>query len=377
MRIAELELIPLTGGTVDGGWIQDLEAEENLHTLVQVTSEDGLVGMGSCFTSGKLVEGAVELLWPMLKEQSAVEPERVSDTLRESTFWQGRGGAVEHAISGIDIALWDLMGQACGQPVSRLLGGNFRSRIRPYGSILFDEPDALRDTLEETVGRGFRAIKLGWRPFGRRDRRTDELLVRTARETVGEEVALMVDAGGSEQFWPHGVNWARETARMLADYRIEWFEEPLAPDDIEGFTELTRTSPVAIAGGEVLTRRQAFLPWIERRAVDIIQPDTTKNGGLSESRRIAQWAYDHNVQFVSHGWNTAVGLAADLQLAAAIPVARYVEYLTPCAYIEDLLDRPFEIDSDGYLAIPTEPGLGRRLDPERVGRYAGPRRVFR
>lgn len=377
MRIAELELIPLTGGTVDGGWIQDLAAEENLHTLVQVTSEDGLVGMGSCFTSGKLVEGAVELLWPMLKEQSAVEPERVSDTLRESTFWQGRGGAVEHAISGIDIALWDLMGQACGQPVSRLLGGNFRSRIRPYGSILFDEPDALRDTLEETVGRGFRAIKLGWRPFGRRDRRTDELLVRTARETVGEEVALMVDAGGSEQFWPHGVNWARETARMLADYRIEWFEEPLAPDDIEGFTELTRTSPVAIAGGEVLTRRQAFLPWIERRAVDIIQPDTTKNGGLSESRRIAQWAYDHNVQFVSHGWNTAVGLAADLQLAAAIPVARYVEYLTPCAYIEDLLDRPFEIDSDGYLAIPTEPGLGRRLDPERVGRYAGPRRVFR
>ncbi|HCK53174.1 MAG TPA: mandelate racemase [Planctomycetaceae bacterium] len=377
MRIVELELTALTGATVDGGWPQDLAAEENLHTLVRLKSEDGLVGMGSCFTSGKLVEGAVELLWPLLKGESAVEPERVSDTLRESTFWQGRGGSVEHAISGIDIALWDLMGQACGQPVSRLLGGVYRDRIKPYGSMLFDEPEPLREALEATVARGFRAIKLGWRPFGRRDHRTDELLVRTARETVGEDVSLMVDAGGSEQFWPHGVNWAKRTARMLAEYGVEWFEEPLPPDDIDGYAELTRSSPLPIAGGEVLTRRQAFLPWISRRAVDIIQPDTTKNGGLTESRRIAGWAYDHNVQMVSHGWNTAVGLAADLQLAAAIPVALFVEYLTPCAYIEDLLDRPFELDEEGFLEIPSEPGLGRCLDPERVARYTASERVFR
>ena len=377
MRIVELKLTALTGATVDGGWPQDLEAEENLHTLVRVKSEDGLVGMGSCFTSGKLVEGSLELLWPSLKGQSAVEPERVTDTLRESTFWQGRGGAVEHAISGIDIALWDLMGQACSQPVSRLLGGIYRDRIKPYGSMLFDEPEPLRDSLLATVARGFRAIKLGWRPFGRRDHRTDELLVRTARETVGDDVELMVDAGGSEQFWPHGVSWAKRTARMLADYGIVWFEEPLPPDDIEGYIELTRSSPVPIAGGEVLTRRQSFLPWISRRAVDIIQPDTTKNGGLSESRRIAGWAYDHNVQLVSHGWNTAVGLAADLQLAAAIPTARYVEYLTPCAYIEDLLDRPFELDADGFLEIPSEPGLGRSLDPDRLARYTAWERVFR
>ena len=377
MRIVELELTALTGATVDGGWPQDLEAEENLHTLVRVKSEDGLVGMGSCFTSGKLVEGSLELLWPSLKGQSAVEPERVTDTLRESTFWQGRGGAVEHAISGIDIALWDLMGQACSQPVSRLLGGIYRDRIKPYGSMLFDEPEPLRDSLQATVARGFRAIKLGWRPFGRRDHHTDELLVRTARETVGDDVELMVDAGGSEQFWPHGVSWATRTARMLADYGIVWFEEPLPPDDIEGYIELTRSSPVPIAGGEVLTRRQSFLPWISRRAVDIIQPDTTKNGGLSESRRIAGWAYDHNVQLVSHGWNTAVGLAADLQLAAAIPTARYVEYLTPCAYIEDLLDRPFELDADGLLEIPSEPGLGRSLDPDRLARYTAWERVFR
>jgi L-alanine-DL-glutamate epimerase-like enolase superfamily enzyme len=277
---------------------------------------------------------------------------------------------VTHAISGIDIALWDLFGKLCGQPVSRLLGGNYRQRIKPYGSILFDEPDALKRTLQATVGRGFRAIKMGWRPFGRRDRKFDELLVRTARKTVGDEVELMVDAGGSEQFWPHGVNWARETAKMLADYGIVWFEEPLPPDDIDGYVELTRVSPVPIATGEVLTRRQSFLPWIERRAVDIIQPDCTKNGGLSESRKIGWWAFDHNIVMVSHGWNTAIGLAADLQLAAAMPVARYVEYLTPCAYIENLCTEPFVLDGEGFLQIPDRPGLGVELDREKVRRFA-------
>lgn len=377
MKIVAVDVCPLTGATVDGGWPQGHEPQENLHTLLVVRTDEGLVGHGSCFTSGRLVTGAVELLWPLLKGQSAVEPERVSETLRQSSFWQGRGGSVEHAISGLDIALWDLMGQACGQPVSRLLGGDYRHAIKPYGSILFDEPDALRRTLESVVARGFRAIKLGWRPFGRRDRKFDELLVRTARSTVGDAVEIMVDAGGSEQFWPHGLNWARNTAAMLANYDITWFEEPLPPDDLEGYAELTRTSPVPIAGGEVLTRRQAFLPWIERRAVDILQPDCTKNGGLSESRRIAWAAYDHNVQVVPHGWNTAVGLAADLQFSAAIPVARYVEYLTPCAYIDELTAEPFRLDPDGCLAIPSSPGLGLTIDPGKLRRFSPEPITFR
>jgi L-alanine-DL-glutamate epimerase-like enolase superfamily enzyme len=284
---------------------------------------------------------------------------------------------VEHAVSGIDIALWDLMGKACRQPVSRLLGGNYRENIKPYGSILFDEPERLRRTLESVVERGFKAIKLGWRPFGRRNATFDELLVRTARSAVGDHVELMVDAGGSEQFWPHGTNWARNTASMLANYGIVWFEEPLPPDDLEGYIALTRVSPVPIAGGEVLTRRQAFQPWIERRAVDILQPDCTKNGGLSESRRIAWLASDHNVQVVPHGWNTAVGLAADLQFSAAIPVARYVEYLTPSAYMDELTTEPFRLDAEGCLTIPSGPGLGITIDPDKLKRFCPERVTFR
>ncbi len=249
MKIVGVDVWPLTGGTVDGGWPQGHEPQEDLHTLVSVRTDSGLTGWGSCFTSGSLIAGSIQLLWPLLKGQPGNEPERVSEMLHQSTFWQGRGGAVTHAVSGLDIALWDLMGQACGQSVSRLLGGNYRDRIRPYGSILFDEPDLLASRLEVVVSQGFRSIKMGWRPFGRRDGKFDELLIRTARETVGADVELMVDAGGSEQFWPHGPQWAKETARMLAEYGIVWFEEALPPDDIDGFVELTRSSAVAISGG--------------------------------------------------------------------------------------------------------------------------------
>ncbi|HET7560356.1 MAG TPA: enolase C-terminal domain-like protein, partial [Limnochordia bacterium] len=179
----------------------------------------------------------------------------------------------------------------------------------------------------------------------------------------------MVDAGGSEQFWPHGYKWALETARMLADYDVVWFEEALPPDDIEGYIKLREHAPLLIASGEVLTRRQSFQPWIERGALDIVQPDCSKVGGLSEARRIGRLAYDHNLLMVTHGWNNAVGLAADLQLAAAMPVARWVEYLTPSAYIEEIVAEPFELDDEGYLKIPQRPGLGVELDLERIERF--------
>jgi len=366
MKIVDIKTIGLANRTPQTGWSHEVDPEENMHTLVQVVTDEGLIGLGSAFTSKALVDGALRLLRPWLIGECAIEPERVAEKLHQMSFWQGRGGAVTHAISAIDIALWDILGQVCGQPVGRLLGGCYRDRIKPYGSILFDEPAQLRDRLQEVVAQGFRAIKLGWRPFGRRDRATDELLVKTARETVGAEVELMVDAGGSEQFWPHSYKWAWETARMLADYQIVWFEEPLPPDDIEGYITLRRQSPVPIATGEVLTRRQHFIPWIEKGAVDIIQPDCTKVGGLSEARRIGWYAYDHNILMVNHGWNTAIGLAADLHLAAAMPTARWVEYLVGSPYIDGIMAEPFQLDADGMLAIPQSPGLGIQLDEDKL-----------
>ena len=156
---------------------------------------------------------------------------------------------------------------------------------------------------------------------------------------------------------------------MLAAYDVVWFEEALPPDDLEGYVELRRHAPLPISTGEVLTRRQSFRPFLERRAVDIIQPDCTKCGGLTEALRIGWMASDHNVLLVPHGWNTAIGLAADLQLAAAMPVARYVEYLTPSPYLEDLITEPFRPDAEGYLTVPERPGLGIELNRDFLKRY--------
>jgi L-alanine-DL-glutamate epimerase-like enolase superfamily enzyme len=369
MKIVDIRLTGLRGGTVQGGWANELKADDDLHTIVEVLTDDGLVGVGSVYTSKALTQAAVQLIKPIFIGERAEEPMRVSEKLRQSFFWQGRGGAVEHALSGIDIALWDLFGQICKQPVARLMGGCYRDKIKPYGSLLFDEPAPLREKLQAATARGFKALKLGWRPFGRRDAKTDEKLIETARTTVGKDVEIMVDAGGSEQFWPHGYKWALETAKMLAKYDVAWFEEALPPDDVDGFVELRRHSPVPITTGEVLTRRQSFWPLIQRHAVDIVQPDVTKCGGLTEGFHIGWMAYEHNVLMVPHGWNTAIGLAADLQLVAAMPNARYVEFMTPSPYIDELIIEPFKPDAEGYLRIPTKPGLGVQLNRESLKKY--------
>ena len=370
MKITAVRTIPLGGATHDHGWPGGTDPGVQYNTLIEVVAEEELVGIGSCYTTRALVEGSLELLSPHLLGESALEPERVSEKLRQAMFWLGRGGSVEHTISGIDIALWDLWGKALGQPVSRLLGGNYRDRIKPYASMLFEEPGLLREKIQEQLERGFRAIKLGWRPFGRVSRQYDELLMKTARDTVGPDVELMVDAGGSEQFWPHGVCWARETAKMLGEYGVTWFEEALRPDDVEGFWELRQNSPVLIATGEVLTRRQSFQPFLTRRALDIIQPDVTKCGGLSEARKLGWMAYDHGVMLVPHGWNTAIGVAADLALTAALPVAKWIEFQTGVPYIEQIITESFTLDADGLLRVPTGPGLGITLNRDAIARFS-------
>ena len=372
MIITEIRTTALMGETPKSGWEAETAPTENLHTLLEIETDGGITGSGSCYTSKALVDGAIALLRPKLIGAPATEPESLAESLHQSTFWQGRGGSVTHAISGLDIALWDILGKVTGQPIGRLLGGYYREKIKPYGSLLFKADEStFRQTLEDTVSRGFKALKLGWGPFGRVDNKTDETLVKTARDTVGDDVEIMVDAGGSDQFWPHGYKWALETAKMLVDYNIVWFEEALPPDDIEGHIRLREHAPVPIAGGEVLTRRQSFAPWIERGALDIVQPDATKVGGISEVRKILWSAYDHNILLVTHGLNTAVGLAADLHLAAAHPTARWVEYITPSPYIEHILTEPFELDEDGLLTIPTGPGLGIELDHNKVRQFSG------
>jgi L-alanine-DL-glutamate epimerase-like enolase superfamily enzyme len=359
----------LRGQTPEGGWSNELQPEDCVHTIIAVITADG-IGWGSVFTSEALVKASLEILRPLLIGENALEPERVSEKLHQNTFWLGRGGAITHTISGIDIALWDLLGKASGLPVSQLLGGRYRERVRPYASLLMREPEQMEGELMPVKAQGFKAFKIGWGPFGRKSNAVDEAIVRAAREAVGEDSLLMVDAGGSDAHWQGGYKWALRAADMLADYDVFWFEEPLNPDALEDFVALRRAASVTIAGGEVLTRRQSFQPWLTAGAFDIVQPDVTKCGGLSEQRRIAQMAVDNGVRFIPHGWNTTVGLASDLQIASAFAGTDLVEYLTGSPFIDDLCAGGWKLDADGMLAIPDKPGLGIDLNLDALAEFS-------
>jgi D-galactarolactone cycloisomerase len=370
-KITAIKAAGLRGSTPEGGWANEIKSDDCIHTLIAVYTDQGITGWGSSFTNDLLVEGALRILEPLLIGENALEPERVTEKLHANTFWMGRGGSVTHAISGINIALWDILGKATGQPVSRLLGGRYRERVLPYASLLMQEPQPLAEHLHAVQAQGFRAFKIGWGPFGRRSNLLDEQIVRAAREAVSDDALLMVDAGASDAFWPQGYKWALRTADMLVDYGVKWFEEPLPPDNLADYVLLRSNARVPIAGGEVLTRRQSFIPWIQKGAFDIVQPDVTKVGGISEERRIAWMAHDHGVQFVPHGWNTALGLASDLHLASACPGSDLVEYLTGSPFIDDIVEVPWKLDSDGMLPVPSGPGLGISINLDKVEKYSG------
>lgn len=376
MKIHDIRAVGLRGASPEGGWSEEITEEQCVHTLVAVYTDEGVTGYGSVFTNDALVKGALGVLEPLFRGENALEPERVSEKLHQNTFWMGHGGSITHTIGGIDIALWDILGKVTGQPIGRLLGGRYRERVRPYASILMEKPKPLAERILQLKERGFQAFKIGWGPFGRQDSyRMDEDIVRAARDAVGGDGWLMVDAGASDAYWPNGYKWALRTADMLAEYDVTWFEEPIKPDALDDYVALRRAAPLPIAGGEVLTRRQSFQPWLEAGAFDIVQPDVTKCGGISEERRIGWMAQEHGIRFIPHGWNTAVGLTADLQLASAFADTIWVEYIVGSPYVDELVTGGWQLDADGMLAIPSAPGLGVTLDMDAVARYTGGERL--
>ena len=360
MRITNVEVFPL------GKPYPEFQG-----ALVRVNTDEGVSGWGSCTTTGGLLRASLDAFSYLIKGENALEPERVTEKLHQETHWYRQSGVVSSFISGMNIALWDILGKATSQSVSRLLGGRYREKMKPYASQLFTWPvDEMVEQLQAAKTTGFRAFKLGWGRFGLIDDRADEAMVKAAREAIGEECDLMVDAGGHGAFWPNGLKWAINTSHMLKEYNVLWFEEALPDNDLEGHRALTQVSPVWIATGECLRKRESFYPWIFQRAVDVLQPDLTIVGGISEGRRIAWAANDHGILVVCHGWNTGVGLAADLQLNAAISQARFVEYWTPAPYIDGILTKPFHLDDEGMLQIPDSPGLGIEVDVEALSKFA-------
>jgi L-alanine-DL-glutamate epimerase-like enolase superfamily enzyme len=272
----------------------------------------------------------------------------------------GRRGITISALSGLDIALWDLLGKSLGQPVWRLLGGRLRERIPAYASGGWAPVGGVGKQLRQYVERGHRAVKMR---VGLQDRSVDDSAarVREARQSLGPEIGLMVDAHGT---W--SVREAQRFARKVADCDLAWLEEPVSPDNPAGQAEVRAATDIPIAAGETEQTRFAFRDLIEARAVDVLQPDLAIAGGITETLRICALAATHGLTVAPHLWGGAVLFASGLHLAVATPCVTTLEFSRgENPLLNDLVAEPFDL-VDGYVLAPDRPGLGLTLNRDFV-----------
>jgi L-rhamnonate dehydratase len=344
--------------------------------VVRVTTDEGLTGIGEVDSAPEVVKAIVEApsshavarsLRELLVGEDPRDVERLWDVMYRGTIYFGRRGAALHAISGVDIALWDIRGQAEGEPIHRLLGQTRRPRVRAYASRLM--PDTEAETEAAVAGlraQGFTAVKLGWGPLGR-DPRHDDPLAAAARRAAGDSMDVMIDAGlgyGADPVVAAGV--AREFERL----GIHWLEEPFEPDEYEAYAQLADSVDIPVAAGEQDATRWGFRELIERGHVDVVQPDVTRCGGITETLRIARLARDLGRRCVPHAWKSGIVKAASLHVNAVLEGDVLQEYCVAGTPINSSLVTPhFELDAEGFVAVPTAPGLGVVLDESIVRRY--------
>lgn len=348
--------------------------DRRTHVLVEIECDDGTVGWGECLGPARPNAAIVATYAQWLVGQDPLETEKIWATLYNALRDQGQRGLTVTALSGIDIALWDIKGKHFGVPVSTLLGGRFRNSVRAYatGSFKRDGVDRVEDNAAEmTTHRdaGFHAckVKIG---FGEVE---DLRVIAAVREAIGPDMRLMIDAN-------HGYD-AIEAIRVgqrAADYNIDWFEEPVVPEQLGAYREVRARQPIPVAGGETWHTRWGHRDPVETRAVDIIQPDLAGCGGFTEARRIADFASVHGVRVVPHVWGTAVHIAAALQFMAAMvpspmrtnPVEPILEFdRTDNPFRQAIVTRPVD-HVKGVVTIPDGPGLGIEIDRAALREFA-------
>jgi L-rhamnonate dehydratase len=270
-------------------------------------------------------------------------------------------------MSGVDIALWDIKGKALGKPVCELIGTPRRDRVRAYASRLMpDTTDEVTDAVSTLRAQGFTAVKLGWGPLGQ-DPEYDVRLASAAREAGGDGVEVMIDAGLG---YGADATTATRVARKLEQLGVYWLEEPFEPDEYEAYAELADAVDITIAAGEQDATRWGFRELIERGHVDLIQPDVTRCGGITEMMRIAALAEEHGVALVPHAWKSGIIKAASLHVNAVLPDALFQEYCVADTPINQTLTKErLPVEADGCIAVPTGPGLGVELDEDVLERY--------
>ena len=375
MRITDVEAIVLRQPAVDEA-IADGSQDD---LVILVHTDEGITGIGEVDSAPEAVKALVDApgshaiansLKRLLVGQDPSEIEHLWDVMYRGLIYIGRRGIAVHAISGIDIALWDIKGKALGKPLCELIGTPLRDRVRAYASRLM--PDTTEETsaaVAELRAQGFTAVKLGWGPQGK-DPEHDVRLAAAAREAAGADMDVLIDAG-------HGygadASTAIRVARGLEELGVGWLEEPFLPDELDAYAELADTVDIPIAAGEQDATRWGFRELLERGHVDVLQPDVTRCGGITELLRIAELGREHGVTTVPHAWKSGIIKAASLHVNAVLPEALYQEYCVAGTPINnELTVQLLPIESDGCVAVPTGPGLGIDLDLDVVERFRVP-----
>lgn len=364
------------------GYSQQYYAKRTAH-IVEVVTDEGIKGYGEAFGGGGVAFGnkaiVEKTIGPMILGMDPLDCEviwhKVYNLLRD----HGQKGMPLQALSGIDMALWDIAGKFYGQPVYKLLGGAFRERIEVYGygMMLQRVPDLRERFARESAAiaaKGFTAtkMKIGLGP------KEDLALVETVRRSIGDDIKLMVDANHA-----YTAREAIPLGRELEKLGVYWFEEPVAPEDKQGYRDLCRALDMNIAGGEAEFTRWGFRDLIEGRCVDVLQPEVCGLGGITEYRKVLALAHTHFVPVVNHVWGSAVAVAANLHLLAALPdlpggahpVQPLLEYdTTPNRFREELLAEPLDVlgrvsREGGTIGLPQGPGFGFDIDWDFVSHF--------
>ncbi|HSM79786.1 MAG TPA: mandelate racemase/muconate lactonizing enzyme family protein [Bryobacteraceae bacterium] len=342
--------------------------------IVRVETDAGITGVGEVDSSPLAAKGAIDGpfshtttsgLAHLILGEDPFETEKLWDRMYRANIYSGRRGIAIHAMSGIDMALWDIKGKALQMPVWKVLGGGFRDRIRCYASSLFGPtPHETGERARGFASQGFTAVKFGWDPMGQ-DEKTDLALVREARKGLGDDIDLLIDAG---LVWD--AKTAIQRARSFEESKIFWLEEPLRPDDYEGYRKLSEASPLRIAAGEEESNRLSYLELMDRGHIDVVQVDLTRCGGFTEAMKIASLAADRGLPVANHGFTTYINVAAALHWLNAIPNALICEFVAESGTtLRNQLTRQVIRARDGYLDTPQEPGLGVELNEEAVAKY--------
>ena len=367
LKITDVEAIVLRQPAVDEA-IADGSQDD---LVILVHTDEGITGIGEVDSAPEAVAALVERsALARHRDRPAPAADRRGPARHRAALGQdvsrlifiGRRGIAIHAISGIDIALWDIKGKALGKPVCELLGTVKHDRIRAYASRLMpDTTEEVTEAVSALREQGFTAVKLGWGPLGQ-DPDHDVRLAAAAREAGGDGVEILIDAGLG-----YGADAATaiRVARELEQLGVYWLEEPFEPDEYEAYAELADAVDIPVAAGEQDATRWGFRELIERGHVDLIQPDVTRCGGITETLKIAALAEEHGVALVPHAWKSGIIKAASLHVNAVLPGALFQEYCVAETPINTKLTRQLlPIEADGCVAVPTAPGLGIDLDEE-------------